>query len=80
MPEAKFGYRMNSADCLLAKMKRKQFMGPQGALIVYLLHLEASVRSDRQLLLRKIPAVLRRYGANLLHCRSPLPLALRARQ
>jgi hypothetical protein len=23
---------MNSADCLLGKMKRKRFMGPQGAL------------------------------------------------
>ena len=32
---------MNSVDCLLGKTKRKRFMGPQGALIVYLLHLEA---------------------------------------
>jgi hypothetical protein len=32
---------MNSADRLLGKMKRKRFMGPQGALVVYLLHLEA---------------------------------------
>lgn len=33
---------MNSVDCLLGKMKRKRFMGPQGgALLVHLLHLEA---------------------------------------
>jgi hypothetical protein len=32
---------MNSADCLLGKMQRKWFMGPHGALVVYLLRLKA---------------------------------------
>ncbi len=31
---------MNSADCLMGKMKRKRLLDPQVALIVYLLHLE----------------------------------------
>jgi hypothetical protein len=38
---------MNSADCLVGKMKCKRFMSPRGALIVYLLNLE--VVSDRPL-------------------------------
>jgi len=35
---------MNSADCLLGKVKRKRFMGPQGALIVYLLPCKQNLR------------------------------------
>src|SRR4029077_12128100 len=40
----------------------------------------AQVQTDRQLRLGKIPALLRRYGANLLHSRSPLSLGLQARR
>ena len=36
----------------------------------------SQIQSDGQLLLRKIPALLRRRGANLLHCRSPFYLCL----
>src|SRR5579863_4474675 len=36
----------------------------------------AQIESDGQLLLRNIPALLRRCGANLLHCRSPFYLCL----
>jgi hypothetical protein len=38
------------------------------------------IQTDRHLLLCKIIALLRRCGANLLHCRSSLSLALRARR
>src|ERR1039457_7645402 len=34
----------------------------------------SQIKPDRQLLLGKIPALLTRYGANLLHCRSPFYL------
>ena len=34
------------------------------------------VQSDRQFRLGKIAALLRRHGANLLHCRSPLSVVL----
>src|ERR1035437_2299065 len=40
----------------------------------------AQIETDRQLLLGIIPTLLHCYGANLLHCRSPLSLALRARR
>jgi len=36
----------------------------------------SQIESDGQLLLRNIPALLRRCGANLLHCRSPFYLCL----
>jgi hypothetical protein len=40
----------------------------------------AQIETDRQLLLGTIPTLLHCYGANLLPCRSPLSLALRARR
>src|SRR5579864_5535421 len=36
----------------------------------------AQIESDGQCLPRNIPALLRRYSANLLHCRSPFYLCL----
>jgi hypothetical protein len=40
----------------------------------------AQVKADGQVGLQKIPALLLRCGANLLHCRSPLSLVLKARR
>jgi hypothetical protein len=36
----------------------------------------SQIQTDRQFRLRKIPALLRHGGANLLHCRSPFYLCL----
>ena len=36
----------------------------------------SQIQSDGQLLLRIIPVLFRRYGANLFHCRSPFYLCL----
>jgi hypothetical protein len=36
----------------------------------------SQIQPDRQLLLRNIPALLCRRGANLFHCRSPFYLCL----
>ena len=41
MPEARFGYRNEVSTLLPGENELKWFMGPQGALVVYLLHLEA---------------------------------------